>query len=116
MSMVPHPSEVSPPQESPHDAPRQKLAEYHGRYDPIVKSEIYSATRGVIIISTVLLGNCHSMRDGFFDVFETRVFGASGDLVRKISLNDSPRECVRKVMEQHLATVAEVSNFYLDHD
>jgi hypothetical protein len=89
-------------------------AEAHGECTSIARTEIYSATDGTLIVSTVILANGFTRLDGPFVVYETRVFGGrcDGHADAFGGSGDHSAE-IRRAIQRHKSAIDRTINSYL---
>jgi hypothetical protein len=89
-------------------------AEAHGECTSVARTEIYSATDGTLIVSTVILADGFTRLDGPFVVYETRTFGGrcDGHADSFRGTGDHPAE-IRRAMERHKSAIDRTIDSYL---
>jgi len=91
---------------SGQSTPRDLWTAAHGKLPLIAYTERESATGERVIVSTVVLATGSTARDGFFCVFETRVFGSTHDnQVLTFSDPGDEQGSREKAIRQHSMTV-----------
>jgi hypothetical protein len=82
----------------------------HGKLPLVAYTERESVSGQRIIVSTVLIASGSTARDGFFSVYETRVFGSSYDNeVLTFSDPGDEQGGRQKAIRQHSMTVDNVT-------
>jgi hypothetical protein len=91
--------------------PRELWARTHGRAPQVVYTELNGTLHGLIVVSTVLLTSGRTMRDGPFQVFESRVFSqALGDRATSLNHRGNARDGARKAIQEHVAIVQAIAD------
>ena len=84
----------------------------HGTLRPVAYTEISPSRDCLVVVSTVIASAGHTIQNGFFRVFETKVFGDGFDeFVLRFHSCDGPREASTKALGQHSVAIQKV----IDH-
>lgn len=93
------------------------LARAHGDCEPVARTVINSASDGDMIVSTVLLISDHSFVEGFFCVYETKVFGGRCDGQESWTRSvPGLAEGIRTAMLRHTEAIELIVDCYLSGD
>jgi hypothetical protein len=80
----------------------------HGSLTSIAYTHIFPSDNNPIIISTVIIAAGHKFMGGFFQTFETKIFGAKKE-IPPIRLNvDISEQSMAVAIEQHISVIKEL--------